>query len=126
MEAHTEIAVSPEVGFPPEVVAKVNAGKVRFEGGDGSSYGSAVAIVGTADQREWGPAEHLWIARKHGAQGRDWWRLQQSVLERNGRHYELLIVQVAGERFSRTYYFDITDLFGRDEAPGASSENPGR
>lgn len=121
-----EIAVSPEVGFPPEVVAKVNAGKIRFEGGDGSSYGSAAIVVGATDSREEASAEYLWIARKHGIQERDWRPVQRSVLQRNGKQYDLLIINVAGKWPARTYYFDITDLSGKDEERGVAAGKPAR
>jgi hypothetical protein len=97
-------------------LTKVNSGQIRFEGGVGTSYDSAVTIVGAAGGREGVPAEYLWIARKHGIQGRDWLPVQQSVSRPNpqGRRFDILTIDVAGEWTSRTYYFDITDFFGAE------------
>jgi hypothetical protein len=103
-----------KVRFPPQLLSKVGKGQIRFEGGDGTSYESAVIIVGAAGSPEGVPAEYLWIARKHGIQGRDWQPIQQSVSrpDAQGRRFDIVTIDVSGEWANRTYYFDVTKFFG--------------
>jgi len=48
------------------------------------------------------------------------------VLQRNGKQYDLLIINVAGKWPARTYYFDITDLSGKDEERAVAAGKPAR
>ncbi len=105
-----------EFRFPADVLSKVKDGRIRFEGGDGTSCRSAVVIAGADGDRDGVPSEYLWIARKHGIQGRDWQLVLQSVSrpDAQGKRFDILTVDIAGEWFDRNYCFDITDFFGRE------------
>jgi adenosylmethionine-8-amino-7-oxononanoate aminotransferase len=95
--------------FASELIAKVDSGKIRYEGGDGSSVERAVRIAGAANGNEGVQAEYYFISRKHGVQGADWQAAgQRSFTDNKGRKYDVVVVQVSGEYTPLTYYFDST------------------
>ena len=102
--------------FSPELVAKVEGGQIRFEGGDGNSRDAAVVIVGADGDREGVPAEYLWIAQRHGIQGVDWGPAEQSVTrpDDKGRRFDVLTIDVANQLSRKTYYFDVTGFYGKE------------
>jgi len=104
------------VRFPEDVIAKVDVGQIRFEGGDGSSQSAAVIIAGASGDRDGVPVEYLWIAQEHGIQGRNWALAGQSVTrpDAKGRRFDVLTIEVAGELAPLTYYFDISEFYGAD------------
>lgn len=113
--------------FSSCLLQEINDGKVRFEGGDGSSFGSAIVIVGASGEADGVPAEYFYISTRHGVGGRDWQPVMQALHERDGRHFDILTVSVTGEWTNREYYFDISEFIGKDSTCfGYIRQNAGR
>lgn len=100
--------------FSPCLLREIKEGTLRFEGGDGSSFTSAIVIIGAAGEPDGVPAEYFYITQKHGVGGRDWQPVMQALHEKNGRHFDVVTVSVSGEWTNRDYYFDISEFSGRD------------
>ena len=78
-----------------------------FSGGDGSSVAAAVVIHATreADSIK---AEHIWLRESHPGGS-----ITKQELITSGRHmYDALAVSAA-DGTTHTYYFDITESFGK-------------
>lgn len=111
-----ELTASVRKRFAPDLLAKIDSGKIRFEGGDGSSVNGAVRIVGAANGNEAVAAEYYFISRRHGVQGTDWKSAgQRSFNDNKGRKFDAVVVQVSGHYTPDTYYFDITEFKQRDQ-----------
>lgn len=101
--------------FAPDLIAKIDSGKIRFEGGDGSAVNRAVRIVGAANGNEGVAAEYYFISRRHGIQGTDWKAAgQRSFNDNKGRKFDAVVVQVSGQYTPDTYYFDISEFKQKD------------
>jgi hypothetical protein len=110
-EADPELTASIRKRFAPDILAKIDSGKIRFEGGDGTSVDRAVRIVGAANGSEGVAAEYYFIARRHGLQGSDWKAAgQRNFSDNKGRKFDAVVVQVSGEYTPQTYYFDTTEF----------------
>jgi hypothetical protein len=102
--------------FSPDLLGKIDSGKIRFDGGDGSSVEGAVRIVGAANGNEGVAAEVYFISRRHGMQGSDWQAAgQRSFNDNKGRKFDAVVVQVSGRYTPDTYYFDITDFRQKEQ-----------
>lgn len=113
-----ELSASIRKRFAPDLLAKIDSGKIRFEGGDGASVDGAVRIVGAANGNEGVPAEYYFISRRHGVQGSDWRAAEQRNFNDNqGRKFDVVVVQVSGEYSTQTYYFDSTEFRGKPDLP---------
>src|SRR5262249_37847692 len=110
----------------PDLLAKIDSGKIRFEGGDGLSVDHAVKVVGAANGKEGAAAETYFISRRHGVEGSDWKAAGQRNFNDNvGRKFDVVVVQVSGEYTPQTYYFDATDFRQKDqEATRRLDEKP--
>jgi hypothetical protein len=78
-----------------------------FAGGDGSSIEQAVIIKQAKNSFEAIPLERLWIGDKCPG----FKKVKQSLVERNGRKYDVIRMRCGGEEETEVY-FDITDCFG--------------
>lgn len=84
------------------------AAEITFSDGDGHTLESAVLIRGARHTRAGLAAEAAWIAKNRP----DWRKTSQSLLHRNGRHYDRVeCATPAGS--TGVIYFDITEFFGR-------------
>lgn len=84
-----------------------------YSGGDGSSLEKAVQILGAHNTSEGIAAEYRFIELLHGPRGREWIVEGQWLMrgENEGRVDKIVIELRSGEK--RTYFFDITDFFGK-------------
>ena len=97
--------------FGSEFIGKIDSGKIRFEGGDGSSVDGAVRIVGAANGNDGVAAEYYFISRRHGRQGSAWRpTAQRNFKDNKGKEFDAIVIQVSGEYTPQTYYFDITEF----------------
>ena len=82
-------------------------GEFTFEGGDGTSLEQAV-IVNAPSERIGVAALYGWIGRRYPSST----AAGQNTIIQNGRFYDAIdIVTATKER--RTFYFDITQFFGK-------------
>ena len=83
-------------------------GAVTYGGGNGSSFKTAIAILGAKDETEGTKAEYSYLA-KHFP---NYKLTQQALLHDDKKDYDLLEFTAANGS-NHTLYFDITDFFGR-------------
>jgi len=96
--------------------------QAAYGGGNGGSIDTAVlvsapnALVGVR-------AEYEYVGLKHGRKDTDWSVEYQAIIEQGGRKYDLLSIKLSSGQ-SRSYYFDITQYFGKfpNEPANASQE----
>ena len=80
---------------------------VRFLGGDGSLFESAVSITGAHNEMDIALSEFGWLKSN-----RSGWRTDHYDVFRDGdRHYDVMRIW-KGDQKARIY-FDTTDYFGR-------------
>jgi hypothetical protein len=82
-------------------------GEFSFEGGDGTTLEKAVVVNA--------PTERIGVAASYGWIGRHYpgsTAAGQNTVIQNGRFYDAIDV-VTGTKERRTFYFDITQFFGK-------------
>lgn len=96
--------------------------KVVFEGGDGTSVENAVIIKGAGNSRNGIAAEYEYVAIKLGTNSVDWKLGGQGtskIIEDNKKNvqtdkkYDLLTFTNVKTSETITFYFDITDFYGK-------------
>ncbi len=93
--------------------------EVSYGGGDGTSIEGAVIIENAANHFEGVDAEYVWLETQFGPQGDKWDRAEQSLIEEDGRLYDVLKVdfydKTGGYKKGEVayFYFDITEFYGR-------------
>lgn len=80
-------------------------------GGNGESAANAV-VVESGNSLVGVQAECAYIARQCGAAGQGWQRKGQRMHRENGRLFDVITVALSNGQ-DRTFYFDITQFFGR-------------
>jgi hypothetical protein len=86
-------------------------GQGMYSGGDGGSIETAV-VINTASSLVGVPAEYQYVSDRHGQEDIEWSLESQTVMEQNGKYYDVLKISLrSGE--SKSYYFDITQFFGK-------------
>jgi len=87
--------------------------KVTYEGGDGKTLETSVIIKNAGNERNGIAAEYDYIAKKHGAKFTNWKPVGQSTSSNNGKKFDVIdIITIPGNE-KITYYFDITDFYGK-------------
>jgi hypothetical protein len=87
--------------------------KVTFEGGDGKTIETTVIIKNAGNERNGIAAEYDYIAKKHGVKFTNWKPVGQSTSSNNEKKFDVIdIVTIPGNE-KITYYFDITDFYGK-------------
>lgn len=82
-----------------------------FSGGSGEAIEDAV-VINTTNSMVGVAAEYVYVSSKCGRRNVDWTLKSQACIEHDGKHYDLLTVQLrSGE--VRKYYFDITQFYGK-------------
>lgn len=87
-----------------------SASKIRFEGGDGSSFATAILIKGAANEGEGVAAERTYVVLRHP----DWdpREIDTALMEDNGRTYDLSRFR-GRDGVQHALYFDISEFFGK-------------
>ena len=87
--------------------------KVTYEGGDGKTLETSVIIKNAGNERNGIAAEYDYITKKHGVKFTNWKPIGQSTSSNNGKKFDVInILTIAGNE-KITYYFDITDFYGK-------------
>jgi hypothetical protein len=84
---------------------------IRFTGGDGSSIKDAIVIEGAKGEIDGVPSEYQYLEMLIGPRRGNWKMIRQSLLNENGKKYDLLEIDHQGK--TESYYFDITGYFGK-------------
>lgn len=91
----------------------ISNGDVEVIGGDGLSYETAIEIQGAANSSEGIPAEYAYISYEYGERGTDWRLMEQSLVHKGGKSYDVLKIYLIKEKEEIEVYFDISDFFGK-------------
>ncbi|APR76125.1 Hypothetical protein A7982_01472 [Minicystis rosea] len=83
---------------------------IHFTGGDGSSMEQAIVIEGAQGEVDGVRSEYQYLEMVLGPRS-NWTRTKQSLVDKNGRKYDVLEVDHQGR--PETYWFDITLYFGK-------------
>ena len=87
-----------------------DSSKIAYEGGDGSSMKNAIVIKNAKNSRDGVAAEYAYIEKMHGE---DWERRMQALNAQKGRIYDVITIRIKSDNTTKTYYFDITEFFGK-------------
>ncbi len=96
--------------------------KVVYTGGDGTSFENAIIITGAENSRNGIAAEYEYVAKKLGAKSVDWkpgGQGQTTLNDENKKNdeknkkYDVLNFQNVLNNETLTFYFDITDFYGK-------------
>ena len=87
--------------------------KIVYEGGDGSSFENAIIIKNATTSRDGIAAEYAYIGKVHGERFKDWKTIMQSLSSSNGKHYDIIKINILSDNTTKEYYFDITSFFGK-------------
>lgn len=100
-------AVAPAQAFCP------NLGKIRFEGGHGTSTQDAIRILGAKGEMDGVASEYSCLDAAYGPRREGKWKLlQQSLLNEKGKSFDLMSVQLP-DGTKVDVFFDISDYFGK-------------
>ncbi len=88
--------------------ATPDASGITYKGGDGSSFKTAVLMVGAKSDSDATDAEYRWLAIHYP----HYKMIEQSLLNNEKRVYDLLKITGADGN-EHSVYFDITDSFGK-------------
>ncbi|MDP3182922.1 MAG: hypothetical protein Q8M54_08925 [Desulfobaccales bacterium] len=86
--------------------------KIIFSGGPGDSFETAVIIKGAPNSQVGIAAEYYYLEKKFGQPKADWKLLRQKLLHKDGKHYDLMQIQLK-DGAKKDIYFDITEFFGK-------------
>ena len=76
---------------------------------DGSSFGEAVIIKYIGDYQKSIDQEYRYLETKFGIKGKDWGLVRQILINKEGRIYDEMIVELLPSKKTVTLYFDITE-----------------
>jgi len=78
----------------------------------GNSISEAVVILEARNEQEGVEAEYIYLFEKVGQKNVDWELKSQSLISKNGRFYDRLIIKLS-DGSEKNFYFDISDFFGK-------------
>jgi hypothetical protein len=82
-----------------------------FSGGNGDSFESAV-VINAADSLTGVKAEYDFVINQCGQRGKDWDLHEQIMSPHNGKPHDVFVVKLSNGQI-RTFYFDISNFFGK-------------
>ena len=87
--------------------------KVTYEGGDGKTVENAIIIKNAENERNGVAAEYAYIAKIHGEKFKDWKPVGQSTINNDKKKIDLINVQILQKNETVSYYFDISEFYGK-------------
>jgi len=82
---------------------------IQYKGGNGSSKGKAVIILGVESELEGVDAEYDYLQRKFG----DFELNNQTFIGEEDKKYDLLSIKLS-DGTKKEIWFDISDFYGRE------------
>ena len=82
------------------------------ENNSGLSIEDAVVIYASGSMQGI-PLEYKFIEEKEGRRGLDWSLVIQSLMHEKSKSYDVLTIKLVKTNEEKTYYFDITNFFGK-------------
>ena len=90
---------------------------------DGSSLGKAIIIKYIGDYEKSIEQEYQYLETRFGIKGKDWNLVRQSLIGKEGKSYDEMIVELLPSKETITLYFDITEPFGELNNQFSSTPN---
>jgi len=87
--------------------------KVIYEGGNGKSIDNCIIIKNAENETNGIASEYAYISKIHGQKHTNWELISQSLQTNNNRKYDVLDIQTLPQKEKISYYFDITDFYGK-------------
>lgn len=87
--------------------------KVIYAGGNGKSVENAIVIKDAEKERNGIAAEYDYISKKHGVKFIDWKPVGTSTFDDKSRKYDAIHIQTIPQNERITFYFDITEFYGK-------------
>jgi hypothetical protein len=101
------------VAAPPPKPFCEPFGNITFQGGQGTSMADAIKIVGAKGEMDGVASEYACLDSAFGSRKSGAWKLlRQSLLEKHGKNYDLMSVELA-DGTKKEILFDISDYFGK-------------
>lgn len=76
---------------------------------DGSSFEKAIIIKYIGDYSKSIDQEYKYIKRHFGVRGKDWQLMEQSLIKKNNKAYDEMVIKLFPSQEIKTLYFDITE-----------------
>ncbi|TBN04671.1 hypothetical protein EYD45_05255 [Hyunsoonleella flava] len=92
--------------------SKSSSSKAYYEESSGLSMEDAVVIHASGSMQGI-PLEYEFVGKKEGQRGIDWGLVQQSLVHEGNKSYDVLVIKVFKTNEEKTYFFDITNFFGK-------------
>lgn len=86
---------------------------VKYLGGDGSTKENAIVIQNAKNEYNGVSAEMQYISRKNGERNKAWSKVSQTLLTDRDKYYDLIEIVIIKSGEKKSYYFDITEFYGR-------------
>jgi hypothetical protein len=86
---------------------------ITYKGGDGKSMENCIVIKNAENEMNGVASEYAFISKKHGIKFIDWKPIQQSCNSKAKKTFDILVIQTLPGNEKITYYFDITDFYGK-------------
>src|SRR6478672_6081047 len=90
-----------------------NLSEIKYEGGDGKTIENLILIKNAKNEQNGIASEYVYIGKIHGERFKDWKPLGQSTITKNGKKIDIINIEVATSKEKITYFFDITDFYGK-------------
>ena len=87
--------------------------KVTYEGGDGKTVENAIVIKNAENEIDGVAAEYAYIAKINGEKFKDWKPVGQSTINKDNKKIDLINIQFIQKNEIASYYFDITEFYGK-------------
>jgi hypothetical protein len=85
------------------------APQIVIFGGNGESTDQAVVISGVKKQSEGIDAEYGYISTKYGMKNKDWHLNSQTIVQEQGKIFDLIEIELTASSEKKIYYFDVSD-----------------
>ncbi len=102
-----------DTNFSQQNRTQYDMSKIEYLGGDGSTLEKAIIIKHAENEFHGILAEYAYLEKKYGKRGVVWQSNQQSLSEHERRKYDILKIELLSSKEILTYYFDITNFYGK-------------
>jgi hypothetical protein len=94
------------------LISDVERSSICYSDGSATSLEDPVAITGAAWDIEGSAAILAWLIGKHGTMDVDWRVRIKRGHHDNGRHIDMYVIRLRS-REEKTYYFDVSESYGK-------------
>jgi len=91
---------------------KPDIASVKYEGGDGKSYETAI-IINAKNEQDGVTSEYFYVSTLYGRRNIDWQFEGQSATSKNNKMYDILNISLTKNNQKIALYFDISGFYGK-------------